>query len=126
MAKKVMIVDDSKMIRQLVRVTLEGAHYEVGEADDGKAALQKLLEFSPNMIICDVNMPNLNGLEFVKAVKSEEAYGAHKLIPIVMLTTETSEEKRNMGQTSGAKAWMVKPFQPERVLSVVEKIIGGP
>lgn len=124
MAKKVMVVDDSRTIRQLVSVTLEAAGYEVNTAEDGKMALDKVVSFNPNLIICDVNMPNLNGIEFVRAMKNDASYEAFKFAPIVMLTTESSEEKRTEGQLAGASAWMVKPFLPARVLSVVEKIIG--
>src|SRR5262245_23024323 len=112
MSKRVLIVDDSKPIRQLVSFTLEGAKYEVCVAEDGQDALSKVASFSPNIIICDVNMPNLSGLEFVKALKSTAAYDAYKFTPVVMLTTESSEKRRTQGQMAGAKAWMVKPFLP--------------
>jgi len=126
MSKKIMIIDDSKPIRQLVSLTLEAAKYEVLTAEDGRDALSKVPTFQPNLIICDVNMPNMNGIDFVKAMKSEAAYDEFKFIPIVMLTTESSEQKKNEGQVAGAKAWMVKPFLPERLLAVVEKIVGTP
>ena len=126
MSKKIMIIDDSKPIRQLVSLTLEAAKYEVCTAEDGRDALSKVPTFQPNLIICDVNMPNMNGIDFVKAMKSEAPYEEYKFIPIVMLTTESSEQKKNEGQIAGAKAWMVKPFLPERLLAVVEKIVGAP
>lgn len=121
-----MVIDDSKPIRQLVSFTLEGAKYEVCAAVDGQDALTKVPGFSPNLIICDVNMPNMGGIDFVRTIKNGEQFAQYRSTPIVMLTTESSEKKRSEGQLAGAKAWMVKPFLPERLLSVVEKIVGGP
>lgn len=126
MAKKIMVIDDSKPIRQLVSFTLEGAKYEVCTATDGQDALTKVPGFSPNLIICDVNMPNMGGIDFVRTIKNGEQFAPYRFTPIVMLTTESSEKKRSEGQLAGAKAWMVKPFLPERLLSVVEKIVGRP
>lgn len=118
-----MIIDDSASIRQVVSLTLKGAGYSVIEALDGVDALKKLKENEINMMICDVNMPNMDGLTFVKTVKSDPAYNAYKFIPIIMLTTVAEEEKKLEGQKAGAKAWLVKPFLPERLLSAVEKLM---
>ncbi len=121
--KTIMIIDDSASIRQVVSLTLKGAGYSVIEALDGVDALKKLKENEINMMICDVNMPNMDGLTFVKTVKSDPAYNAYKFIPIIMLTTVAEEEKKLEGQKAGAKAWLVKPFLPERLLSAVEKLM---
>ena len=122
--KTVMIIDDSASIRQVVSLTLKGANYQVVEAVDGQEALNKLQEQKVNLIICDVNMPNMDGLTFLKTVKQDPAYKEYKFVPIIMLTTVSEEEKKLEGQTSGAKAWIVKPFLPEKLLSAVEKLMG--
>lgn len=125
MKKKVLTVDDSVTIRKLVTMTLESADYEVLTATDGQDALSKLKDFMPDLILCDINMPNMGGLAFVRAVKQSEEYKDYKYTPIVMLTTENEDKMRNAGQEAGASAWVVKPFMPERLLKVVEKIIGA-
>lgn len=120
MAKTIMIVDDSLSIRQVVGIALKGAGYDVIEAEDGKAALGKLNGQKIHLIISDVNMPNMNGIEFVKAAKQLATY---KFTPIIMLTTESGEDKKTQGQAAGAKAWVVKPFQPPQLLNAVAKLI---
>ncbi|HEX8961719.1 MAG TPA: response regulator, partial [Rhodocyclaceae bacterium] len=109
MAKSIMIVDDSASLRQVVSIALKGAGYEVLEACDGKDALAKLDGRKLHLIISDVNMPNMDGIAFVKAAKQLPAY---KFTPIIMLTTEAGDGKKAEGQAAGAKAWVVKPFQP--------------
>ncbi|MFA7240681.1 MAG: response regulator [Sulfuricellaceae bacterium] len=121
MAKTIMIVDDSASLRQIVCIALKGAGYEVLEACDGKDALSKLDANSKvNLIICDVNMPNMDGITFVKHAK---AMPNLKFTPIVMLTTEVLETKKQEGQAAGAKAWIVKPFQPVQLLEAVAKLV---
>jgi len=115
-----MIVDDSASVRQVVGIALRGAGYEVLEAADGKDALMKLNGEKVNLIISDVNMPNMDGITFVKEVKKMAAY---KFTPIIMLTTEGADEKKKEGQMAGAKAWVVKPFQPEQMLKAVSMLI---
>lgn len=119
MAKTVMIVDDSASLRQVVKMALTGAGYNVIEAGDGKAALALLDGRQVNMVVCDVNMPNMNGIEFVKEAKKLAAY---KFMPILMLTTESQESKKEEGKAAGAKAWMVKPFSPTQLVSAVGKL----
>lgn len=126
MTKKILIIDDATPIRQLVTMTLEGAKYEVCAAVDGIDALSKVVQFNPNMIICDVNMPNMGGIDFVKKIKTDPQFDTYKATPVVMLTTESGEQKKTQGQMAGAKAWMLKPFLPERLLAVVEKVVGLP
>ncbi len=119
MAKTIMVVDDSASLRQVVGIALKGAGYDVVEGCDGKDALTKLDGRKVNLIISDVNMPNMDGITFVKAVKQLANY---KFTPIIMLTTESQEGKKQEGQAAGAKAWVVKPFKPEQMLNAVSKL----
>ncbi|WP_433861544.1 response regulator [Pseudomonas thivervalensis] len=120
MAKTIMIVDDSASLRQVVSIALKSAGYETVEACDGKDALSKLDGRKLHLIISDVNMPNMDGLSFVRAAKQLPAY---KFTPVIMLTTEVSDAKKQEGQAAGAKAWVVKPFQPAQMLTAVSKLV---
>jgi len=120
MSKTVMIVDDSASIRQVVSITLHGAGYEVIEACDGKDALAKLGGQRVHLVISDVNMPNMDGITFVRELKK---IGSYKFTPVIMLTTEAADEKKRDGQAAGAKAWVVKPFAPQQMLSAVSQLI---
>jgi two-component system chemotaxis response regulator CheY len=120
MAKTVFIVDDSVSLRQVVCISLRGAGYDVIEACDGKDALAKLTGQKVHLIICDVNMPNMDGITFVKNLKQMPAY---KFTPVIMLTTESQEGKKSEGRDAGAKAWIVKPFQPAQMLMAVSRLI---
>ncbi|MGZ3236254.1 MAG: response regulator [Burkholderiaceae bacterium] len=120
MAKTIMIVDDSSSLRIVVGIALKGAGYDVIEAGDGKEALSKLNGQKVHLIVSDVNMPNMDGISFVAALKQMPAY---KFTPVVMLTTESQEEKKRAGQAAGAKAWMIKPFKPEQLLAAVQKLV---
>jgi len=120
MAKTIMIVDDSASLRQVVSISLRGAGYDVLEGCDGVDGLKKLTGQKVHLIISDVNMPNMDGITMVKAIKQLPAY---RFTPIVMLTTESHESKKAAGQAAGAKAWMLKPFNPTQLLSVVQKLV---
>ena len=120
MAKTILIVDDSASLRQVVAIALRGAGYDVLEGCDGRDALTKLDGRKVHLIISDVNMPNMDGISFVKAVKQLPAY---RFTPVIMLTTEAGEDKKREGQAAGAKAWVVKPFQPPQMLNAVAKLI---
>jgi two-component system chemotaxis response regulator CheY len=120
MAKKILIVDDSASLRQVVAIALKGAGYEVTEACDGADALTKLDGTKFHLIISDVNMPNMDGIAFLKQVKNHKDY---KFTPVIMLTTESQEEKKAEGKAAGAKAWVVKPFQPAQMLDAVAKLV---
>ncbi|MFA0970938.1 response regulator [Pseudomonas amygdali] len=120
MAKSVLVVNDSSSVRQVVGIALKSAGYDVIEACDGKDALGKLTGQKVHLIISDVNMPNMDGITFVKEVKKLASY---KFTPIIMLTTESQESKKAEGQAAGAKAWVVKPFQPAQMLAAVSKLI---
>jgi two-component system chemotaxis response regulator CheY len=119
MAKTILVIDDSASLRQVVKMALTGAGYNVIEAGDGQAALALLDGRQVNMAVCDVNMPIMNGIEFVKAAKALPGY---KFMPILMLTTESQEEKKEQGKAAGAKAWMVKPFSPTQLVNAVAKL----
>jgi two-component system chemotaxis response regulator CheY len=120
MGKTILIVDDSASVRQVVSIALKGAGYEVITANDGKDALGKLTGQRIHLIISDVNMPNMDGITFVAEAKKLPAY---KFVPIIMLTTESQEEKKKQAQAAGAKAWVTKPFQPDQMLSAVSKLV---
>lgn len=119
MTKTILVVDDSASIRQVVSITLKGAGYEVIEACDGRDALSKLTGQKIHLIVSDVNMPNLDGIGLVKEVKLNPQY---KYTPIMMLTTESGNSKKMEGKDAGAKAWLVKPFQPPTLLAAVAKL----
>jgi two-component system chemotaxis response regulator CheY len=119
MAKTIMIVDDSASMRQVVSIALRGAGYQVLEGRDGRDALNKLTGDKVHLIISDVNMPVMDGIAFVKAVKQLPAY---KFTPIVMLTTESAENRKLEGQAAGARAWVVKPFNPEQLIAAVHRL----
>ncbi len=120
MAKTILIVDDSASVRTVVATALKGAGYNVIQGCDGKDAISKMTGVKIHMIISDVNMPNMDGIEFVKEVKKMPAY---KFTPICMLTTESEASKMQEGKAAGAKAWIVKPFQPPKLLAAVEKLV---
>jgi two-component system chemotaxis response regulator CheY len=120
MTKTIMIVDDSASVREVVTITLSRAGYQVVEANDGQDALSKLGGQKVHLIISDVNMPNMDGIAFVKAVKELPEY---KFTPVIMLTTERGDAKKQEGKEAGARAWVVKPFQPNDMLAAVAKLI---
>ena len=120
MAKTILVVDDSASLRQVVIIALKGAGYDAIEAADGKDALGKLDGQKIHLIVSDVNMPNMDGITFVKEVKKLPNY---KFTPICMLTTESEQSKMQEGKDAGAKAWIVKPFQPPKLLAAVEKLV---
>ena len=120
MAKNIMIVDDSASLRQVVAIALKGAGYDVVEACDGKDALSKLDGRKLHLVISDVNMPNMDGISFVKQMKTMASY---KFAPVIMLTTEAGDGKKAEGRAAGVKAWVVKPFQPTQMLEAVSKLV---
>ncbi len=120
MAKTIMIVDDSASIRKVVRLTLEQTGFDVIDAVDGVDALKKMNGVKIHLIITDVNMPNMDGITLVREARKLPAY---KFTPMMMLTTEASNDKKMQGRDAGAKAWLVKPFQPPMLLNAVSKLI---
>lgn len=120
MAKKIMIVDDSRTIRQQVSFTLSKGGYEVIEAEDGVDGIAKLkANHDVAMIISDVNMPNMNGIEMVEKLKADG-----NAVPIIMLTTEGAADLIQRAKNAGAKGWLVKPFKPDQLVAAVQKIAG--
>jgi two-component system chemotaxis response regulator CheY len=120
MQKTILIVDDSASIRQVARMTLVGGGYEVVDACDGLDALKKLDGKKVHLIISDLNMPNMDGLTLLQRVKNEPAY---RFTPFVMLTSESGDIFMQQGKAQGAKAWMVKPFKPEQLLTTVARLL---
>ena len=119
MSKTVMIVDDSGIFRTVVKLALQKAGYGVVEAVDGKDAVGKLTGQKLNLIVCDVNMPNMDGLSFLRHLRGT---GAYKFVPVIMLTTESQESKKAEGLAAGARAWITKPFQPSTLVEAVNKL----
>jgi two-component system, chemotaxis family, chemotaxis protein CheY len=115
-----MVIDDSASLREAVRGALTDAGYEVVDAVDGKDALDRLDGRKVDLMICDVHMPGMNGIAFVKRVKRLPDY---RFVPIIMLTAESSEEGKQAGQVAGARAWIVKPFRPAQILHAVSKLL---
>jgi len=122
MAKTIMTVDDSASIRQMVAFTLKQNGCTVVEAVDGRDALNKLSAQKVDMLLTDLNMPNLDGIGLIKGVRSGTL---NKFIPIVMLTTESQDTRKAEGKAAGATGWIVKPFKPEQLIAVVKKVLGG-
>ena len=120
MAKKILLVDDSASIRQVAGIALRRAGYETIEAANGQEGVAQLDGHKLNLIISDVNMPVMNGIEFLKAVKQ---HPTSKFTPVIMLTTESGDDLKQQGKAAGAKAWIVKPFQPQTLLDAVSKLI---
>lgn len=120
MSKRIMIIDDSASLRQVVAIALRTEGYEVVEAEDGMDALKKLDGGRIHLMICDVNMPNMDGITFVRELKKRDDY---RFVPVLMLTTESREDRKREGQMAGAKAWVVKPFRPEQILHAVSKLV---
>ena len=119
MGKTIMTVDDSSSVREMVTYTLKDAGYEVIQAVDGQDAMGKL-QGQVDMIITDLNMPNMDGLELIRSVRGN---ASTKFIPIVMLTTESQDSKKQEGKAAGATGWIVKPFKPPQILGVVQKLL---
>ena len=120
MTKKILIVDDSASVRQVAGIALRGAGYEVVEGINGQDALKHLNGSKIHLIISDVNMPIMDGITFLKTVKANPAY---QFTPVIMLTTESGEDKKALGRAAGARAWIVKPFVPQTMLDAVSKLV---
>jgi len=120
MAKTFLIVDDSAAMRQLIAFTIKDAGHEVLLAENGRDALEKLKGAKADMVITDLNMPEMDGIMLIKELRGMAQY---KFIPILMLTTESQVAKREEGKTAGASGWIVKPFSAEKLLGVVRKFV---
>jgi two-component system, chemotaxis family, chemotaxis protein CheY len=118
--KKILAVDDSASVRQMVNFTLRGAGYDVVDAVDGKDGLAKAGNAKFDMIITDLNMPNVDGLQLIAEVRKLPGYS---FVPILMLTTESQAEKKEAGKKAGATGWIVKPFNAEQLTAVIRKLV---
>ncbi len=116
----ILAVDDSASMRQMVAFTLKGAGYDVIEAVDGVDALEKAKSATPDLVLADVNMPNMDGITLIKELRKLPNY---KFTPMLMLTTESSNDKKAEGKTAGATGWLVKPFDPDKLLATIKKVV---
>lgn len=120
MGKKILIADDSTSMRQMIEFTLSDAGYTVVQAVDGEDAVAKFVA-DINLVITDLNMPRMNGIDLIKKIRGGTV---NKFLPIIMLTTESEQAKKDDGKKAGATAWIVKPFTPENLLETIKKVIG--
>lgn len=120
MAKHVLVVDDSLTMRQMVSEVLTKAGFSTSVGSNGQDGLAKLTGQPVDLIITDLNMPVMNGLDFIKAVRAQEPY---KFTPILMLTTESQAELKAQGKAAGATGWLVKPLNPDMLMTVVAKVV---
>ena len=118
MSKRILTVDDSKTMRDMVSFTLKSGGYDTLEAGDGVEALTTLGDAPIDLIITDLNMPNMDGFELINQLRN----GHYKYTPILVLTTESELQKKEQGKTLGATGWIVKPFNPDKLLQVVKKV----
>ncbi len=121
MTASILTVDDSASIRQALKLTLTGAGYSVTDASDGKEGLEKAVAGQFDMIITDLNMPNMDGLSMIREIRARDAAVG---VPIVFLTTESDDEMKAQAKTAGATGWIVKPFNPEQLVRIVKKVLG--
>ncbi|MCR9142919.1 MAG: response regulator [bacterium] len=121
MSSKIMVVDDSVSIRKVVAMVLGKSGHEVIESKDGVEALQKVAQENLDLIICDVNMPEMDGITFLQKMRQQVG---KRDIPVIMLTTESQGRLRELGEDAGARAWILKPFQPPQLIEVVQNILG--
>ncbi len=118
---RILAVDDSAAMRQMVGITLTGAGHQVEQANDGREALQIAERQKFDLVITDVNMPNMDGITLVKELRNLANY---KFVPLLVLTTEATAERKQQGKAAGATGWLVKPFNPERLLATIAKVLG--
>ena len=117
----ILTVDDTASMRQMISYTLSSVGYDVVQASDGVEALKLAQERKVDLVIADVNMPNMDGISLVKSLR---ALGDYRFTPILMLTTESQQTQRDQGRSAGATGWIVKPFNPEQLINIVRKVLG--
>ncbi|TWB15270.1 two-component system chemotaxis response regulator CheY [Nitrospirillum amazonense] len=122
MAKTVLSVDDSSSVRQMVKLTLSGAGYDVVQASDGAEGLAKAKDTVVDLVVTDLNMPVMNGLDLIRALRQLPAYRG---VPILFLTTESDADMKQAAKAAGATGWITKPFQQEQLVAVVRKVLGA-
>jgi two-component system, chemotaxis family, chemotaxis protein CheY len=120
MKKRILVVDDSVSVRQMICFTLTTAGFDTDEAGDGSQGLSKAQKGLYNMVFTDQNMPTMDGLTLIRSLRALPAY---KSVPILMLTTEAGDEMKAKGRAAGATGWLVKPFDPQKLLDVVKKVL---
>ena len=120
MPKTILIVDDASILRVLLRLVLTRAGYDVVEARDGREAMDRLHDRQVDLLLCDINMPNMDGFSLLKALRGN---ARHARTPVVMLTSESGADMKRLGGALGAQAWVVKPFHPDQVLSLVARLL---
>lgn len=118
--KKILYVDDAHSLRQLMDMVLS-KHYQISLAENGQEGFEVAKQSQFDLIISDINMPIMNGFELLEALRNQPEY---KFIPILMLTTEASAEMKEQGKQLGATGWVIKPFDPEKILKVIERVLG--
>ena len=121
MSARILVVDDSASMRQMVAFALSSAGFSVDEAEDGQVALGRAQGQKFNAVVTDVNMPNMDGISLIRALRGLPDY---KFTPIIMLTTESAADKKAEGKAAGATGWLVKPFNPEQLVATVQKVLG--
>ena len=119
--KKILAVDDSRSLRNMVAFSLRSTGYQVTEAEDGVEGLALAKKEQFDLVLTDQNMPNMDGLTLIGQLRTLPSYAK---TPILMLTTESSDEMKSKGRAAGANGWLIKPFDPQRLLDVVKKVIG--
>ena len=117
---RVLTVDDSRTILAMLHHTLSNAGFEVLQAEDGQKGLDVLATANVDVVITDINMPVMDGIEFIKKVR---ASGEHNSLPILILTTETSQDKRDQDRAAGGTDWIIKPFNPEKLISIIHRMV---
>lgn len=120
MTKQALVVDDSASMRQMVSFTLDHAGFDVIEAENGQDALDQMIDKTVNVVVTDLNMPVMNGMQLIRALRTQPKF---KAVPILMLTTESQQEAKQEGKAAGATGWIVKPFNPEQLIRVVNKVV---
>ncbi|HEY4368671.1 MAG TPA: response regulator [Steroidobacteraceae bacterium] len=119
-SQTILAVDDSASMRQMVRFTLEGAGYKVVQASDGVEALELAKNGGADLVLTDVNMPRMDGIELVQKLRALDGY---KFVPMLVLTTESGQEIKSRGKQAGATGWIVKPFNPEQLLATIARVL---
>jgi len=117
---RILAVDDSPLMREMVRIALDSAGFEVEQAVDGQQALDMARQSEFDLILSDVNMPEMNGIELIRALRQERSY---RHTPILMLTTEASPERKREGKQAGATGWIVKPFDPAQLVATMQRVL---
>lgn len=124
MAKPILVVEDSASMRAVVRQVLEGAGHAVEEAADAETGLDRLLEGRFKLILCDLNMPGIDGAEFVRRLRNDALFKDHRFTPVAIMTTEREGGRKDAARDAGASAWITKPLQPEILVEVVARLCG--